>query len=51
MQKPKYGRQRSASGVFSLSRALPKLKLPVSAVPTSSRPKPQAGKPGARRER
>ena len=51
MQKPKYGKQRSASGAFSLSRALPKLKLPLSAVPTAARPKPQTGKPGPRKER
>ena len=52
MQKPKYGKQRSASGTFSLSRSLPKLRLPASAVPAGTpRPRPQAGKPGGRRER
>jgi len=46
MQKPKFGRQRSASGAFSLSRSLPKLKLPLSAVERlASRPRPQVGKP------
>ena len=45
MQKPKYGKLRSASGASSLSRALPKLNLPKSAVATGSRPKPQVGKP------
>lgn len=40
--KPKYGTQRSASGAFSVARALPKLALPRSA----ARPKPQVGKPG-----
>ena len=45
MQKPRYGKQRSASGAFSLSRALPRLRLPVSAVPTPARPRPQVGKP------
>jgi hypothetical protein len=45
MQKPKYGKQRSASGAFSLSRSLPKLQLPASAVPTAQRPRPQVGKP------
>ena len=45
MEKPKYGKQRSASGAFSLSRALPKLELPKSAVATPARPKPQVGKP------
>ena len=47
MQKPKYGKQRSASGAFSLSRSLPKLSLPASAVPTGKRAKPQVGKPPA----
>jgi hypothetical protein len=47
MKSPKVGKQRSASGAFSLSRSLPKLKLPASAVTTSSaaRPKPKVGKP------
>lgn len=45
--KPKYGRQRSASGAFSVARALPKLALPRSAATMSvSRAKPQVGKPG-----
>jgi len=44
--KPVFGRQKSASGAFSLSRALPKLNLPASAVSRSGpRPKPQVGKP------
>ena len=46
MKSPKVGKQRSASGAFSLSRSLPKLKLPASAVPgNASRPKPNVGKP------
>ncbi|HUP62206.1 MAG TPA: hypothetical protein VNA69_17505 [Thermoanaerobaculia bacterium] len=46
MNHPKYGKQRSASGAFSLSRALPKLKLPrSSAAQSAARPKPQIGKP------
>ena len=51
MQKPKYGKLRSVPGASTLSRALPKLRLPASAVPTASRPRPQAGKPNTRRER
>jgi hypothetical protein len=47
MKSPKVGKQRSASGAFSLSRSLPKLKLPTSAASQSGRrPKPQIGKPG-----
>ncbi len=46
MKSPKVGKQRSASGAFSLSRALPKLSLPVSAPRHSAaRPKPVVGKP------
>lgn len=45
VEKPKYGKQRSASGAFSVARNLPKLGLPKSAVPTPARPKPQVGKP------
>ncbi|HEX2834119.1 MAG TPA: hypothetical protein VHW00_14005 [Thermoanaerobaculia bacterium] len=45
MKSPKVGKQRSASGAFSLSRSLPKLKLPASATPVVSRPKPRIGKP------
>lgn len=46
MHSPKIGRQRSASGAFSLSRSLPKLKLPrSSAAPSAPRPKPHVGKP------
>jgi len=45
MEKPKYGKQRSASNPFSLSRALPKSRIPKSAVATPSRPRPQVGKP------
>lgn len=48
MKSPKVGKQRSASGAFSLSRALPKLRMPGS-VPVGGaarpRPKPQVGKP------
>ena len=45
--KPKYGKQRSASGAFSVARALPRLALPGSPSTTSAaRPKPQVGKPG-----
>jgi hypothetical protein len=32
VRKPNYGKQRSASGSFSLSRTLPKLNLPSSIV-------------------
>ena len=32
MRKPTIGKQRSASGAFSLSRKLPKLNLPTSIV-------------------
>ena len=47
MRSPKVGKQRSASGAFSLSRALPRLRLPASAVtPSGPRPKPKLGKPG-----
>ena len=47
MRKPTFGKQRSASGAFSLSRRLPRLSLPHSAatVPVT-RPKPQVGRPG-----
>ncbi|HEY0156561.1 MAG TPA: hypothetical protein VGF28_04640 [Thermoanaerobaculia bacterium] len=46
MKSPKVGKQRSASGAFSLSRALPKLRMPGS-VPKGgvARPKPRVGKP------
>ncbi|MDP9191012.1 MAG: hypothetical protein M3P06_04840 [Acidobacteriota bacterium] len=45
--KPKYGKQRSASGAFSVARALPALALPRSASAMSAaRPKPKVGKPG-----
>jgi hypothetical protein len=44
MKSPKVGKQRSASGAFSLSRALPKFRLPGS-IATGSRPKPKVGKP------
>ena len=48
MKSPKVGKQRSASGAFSLSRSLPKLKLPVSApIGGAARPKPKVGKPPA----
>ena len=45
VEKPKYGKQRSASGAFSLSRALSDQQVPKSAVATKTRPKPQVGKP------
>jgi len=46
VKSPKVGKQRSASGAFSLSRSLPKLKLPVSAPAQSAeRPRPRIGKP------
>ena len=44
--KPKYGKQRSASGAFSVARALPKLALPRSSATSAARPKPKVGKPG-----
>jgi len=46
MKSPKVGKQRSATGAFSLSRALPKLNL-SSAPPSggAARPKPKIGKP------
>jgi hypothetical protein len=47
MQKPNFGKQRSASGSFSLSRKLPKLNLPSSLVtskPNKARA-PKVGKP------
>jgi hypothetical protein len=45
--KPQFGKQRSASGAFSVARALPKLALPRSASTTSAaRAKPKVGKPG-----
>ena len=49
MRKPAIGKQRSASGAFSLSRKLPKLNLPVSIVTTKpSRVRsPKVGKPFA----
>ena len=51
MQKPRYGKQRSASGAFSLSRALPKLRLPPSGVSRLvQRPQPRIGKPTKRGE-
>jgi len=46
MRSPKVGKQRSASGAFSLSRSLPKLKLPASSASAGgTRPKPQVGRP------
>jgi hypothetical protein len=46
MKSPKVGRQRSASGAFSLSRSLPKIALPPSGIgPRVQRPRPQVGKP------
>jgi hypothetical protein len=47
MRKPNVGKQRSASGSFSLSRKLPKLNLPASIVtgkPNRLR-SPKVGKP------
>jgi len=47
VRKPNYGKQRSASGSFSLSRKLPKLNLPssiVTAKPNKAR-SPKVGKP------
>lgn len=49
MRKPNVGKQRSASGAFSLSRKLPKLNLPTSIVtgkPNRVR-SPKVGKPFA----
>jgi len=49
MRKPAIGKQRSASGSFSLSRKLPKLNLPTSIVtakPNKIR-SPKVGKPFA----
>ena len=49
MRKPNVGKQRSASGAFSLSRKLPKLALPASIVtlkPNKVR-SPKVGKPFA----
>ena len=49
MRTPKIGKQRSASGAFSLSRKLPKLNLPASMVtgkPNRMR-SPKVGKPFA----
>ncbi|HEY0370973.1 MAG TPA: hypothetical protein VGD79_03180 [Thermoanaerobaculia bacterium] len=46
MRSPKVGKQRSASGAFSLSRSLPKLGLPPSsASKLVARPRPVVGKP------
>jgi hypothetical protein len=49
MRTPKIGKQRSASGAFSLSRKLPRLNLPTSIV--TSKPNkvrsPKVGKPFA----
>jgi hypothetical protein len=50
MRSPKVGKQRSASGAFSLSRSLPKLRLPVSATKPVTRAKPKIGKPGERKD-
>ena len=47
MHSPKVGKQRSASGAFSLARALPRLRLPsITASARPSRPRPAVGKPG-----
>lgn len=45
MKSPKVGKQRSASGAFSLARALPKLRLTSGPPVSASRPKPAVGKP------
>jgi hypothetical protein len=45
MKSPKVGKQRSASGAFSLARALPKLQLTSAPPVSAARPKPQVGKP------
>jgi hypothetical protein len=45
--KPNYGKQKSASGAFSVARALPRLALPRSAATVSpARARPNVGKPG-----
>ena len=49
MQSPKVGKQKSAGGAGSLSKALPRLNLPRSAAPATPRRKPQIGKPGAKK--
>jgi hypothetical protein len=52
MRKPNFGKPRSASGAFSLSRKLPKLKQPLSAASSATpRARPAVGKPGAPVER
>jgi hypothetical protein len=46
MRKPAIGKPRTAAGAFSLSRTLPKLRLPTSAASVSpTRPRPKIGKP------
>ncbi len=46
VRSPRVGKQRSASGAFSLSRSLPKLRLPAAPMQQSTpRPRPQVGKP------
>jgi len=46
MRKPNVSRPRSAAAAFSLSRKLPKLRLPASAAArTAPRLKPQVGRP------
>ena len=53
MRKPNYGKLRSASGSFSLSRKLPKLNLPssiVTAKPNKLR-SPKVGKPFSNKTR
>jgi hypothetical protein len=49
VRKPSIGKQRSASGAFSLSRKLPKLSLPTSIVTTKPNRvrSPKVGKPFA----
>ena len=47
MRKPVFGKPRAASGAFSLSRKLPRLRMPLSAAETPvARPRLQVGRPG-----
>jgi len=47
MRKPNVAKPRSAAAAFSLSRTLPKLRLPLSSAarPSASRPRPNVGRP------
>jgi len=53
MRKPNVGKQRSASGAFSLSRKLPKLNLPASITTTAPNKmrSPKVGKPSSHKPR